>query len=66
MGSAGVSEVAPAVDTCIIMTEKSEHLRGSDFLDVQRPESQEVSRCAQLSARFFEQNSHSPESTFIP
>ena len=66
MGSARGFQVAPAADTRLIMTEKSEHLHGSGLLNVKRPERHETSRCAQLSARIFVQNSHAPESTFIP
>jgi hypothetical protein len=66
MGSASVFQVAPAADTSLIMTETSEHVCGSGLLNVKRPESHEISRCSQLSARIFVQNSHSPESTFIP
>jgi hypothetical protein len=66
MGSDRGFQVAPAAGTRLVMTEQSVHLRGSDLLNVKRPESHEISRFAQLSARFLVQNSHSPESTFLP
>jgi len=66
MGSAWGFQVAPAADARLIMTEKSEHLHGSGLPNVKRPERRETSRCAQLAARIFVQNAHSPESTFIP
>jgi hypothetical protein len=65
-GLARVFQVAPAADTRLIMTEKSEYLRDSGLLNVKRPESHEISRCAHVSARFFVQNSHSPKSNFLP
>jgi hypothetical protein len=66
MDSARIFQVAPAADTRLIMTEESEQLRGSGLLNVKRPESHKISGCAQISARFFVQNSHSPKSTFLP
>jgi len=66
MGSARVFQVVPAADTRLIMTEISEHLRGSGLLNVKRPENHEISRCAQAFSTNFCTSSHSPESTFIP